>query len=389
MLFDLTTKDIADVQIKKGVSSQCYITDGANFYSGFILCNKKDTQTTCDVAFYPSSKSGLYIPRLTFSKIKLSTGEPKAALKPDKVRIAFDGSDEGIDEFWRMIGFLSSFKDLVDLGAFKSRYKIVGIEDVVIQLKDLEEAERVKELLEYARRSGVDLTDLAQSAMFKQREKILKRFKLLLDEPATIQMYESKFKTEMNGNGEEAVWHHFLKTNNWLLGLNLDIRFVQDFVDEVSTGNPDTANRNNPKVDMLGYSDYTVLVELKTPNTEIFTPKKTTHARAGTWSFSSPFIEGFSQCLAQKSAWDRESRGKDLMKDGKVINQNMIRTVDTKAVFVIGNKQKELPMESADKEIIVQRDTFERFRRSNRIVEIITYDELYNRASYVVHGKML
>lgn len=52
---------------------------------------------------------------------------------------------------------------------------------------------------------------------------------------------------------------------------------------------------------MLGYSDYTVLIELKTLDTDMFTAEKTSNARANTWSFTPEFIEGFSQCLAQKN----------------------------------------------------------------------------------------
>ncbi len=388
-LFDLTTKDISKIEVKKSHNSNCYITDRTDFYSGFILCNKKDTQTICEVSFYPSSKSGLYIPRLTFSKIKPSTEETKDSKKPEKVRIAFDGSEEGVNEFWKMIGFLSNFKDLVDVGEFKSVYKIVGIEEVVLKLKDLKEAERVREIIEYANQSGVNLDNLAQSAVHKEREKVLNRFKKLLNDSDFFAKYEEKYKTEMKGTGEEAVWHHFLKSNDWLLGLNMDIRFIQDFTDEVSVGNPDTSNKDNPKADLMGLSDYTVLVELKTSNTDIFTKKKSSDARAGTWSFSAPFIEGFSQCLAQKSVWDKESKGKNLVNDGKVIDQNLIRTVDPKTVYIVGCKEREIPTDSTDTEVLIKRDTFERFRRNNRNIDVITYDELYKRAQFVVKGKNL
>ncbi len=386
-LFDLTSRDISEIEIKKSSSGNCYISDSKDNYRGFILCNKKDTQTICEVAFYPSSKSGLFIPRLTFSKIRPSVGEEKDSQNPSKVRIAFDGSEEGVDEFWKMIGFLSSFKELVDLGEFKGKYKVVGMDEVVLHLQDLEEAERIKEIVGYAQRSGVKLDDLVGTALQAKRKETLGDFYKLLHEDGYVAKYRELHAAEIKGTGEEAVWHHYLKSNDWLLGLNLDIRFIEDFTDEVSVGNPDTANRDNPKVDLMGLSDYTVLVELKTPNTHIFTPSKTTNARAGTWSFTPEFIEGFSQCLAQKSAWDKESKGKDLIKEGEVVSQERIRTVDPKTIYIVGNKRKEMAIDSASKDIHVRRDTFERFRRNNRNVEILTYDELYDRAVFIVNGK--
>jgi len=34
-----------------------------------------------------------------------------------------------------------------------------------------------------------------------------------------------------------------------------------------------------------------------------------------------------------------------------------------------------------------KRDTFESFRRNSRNIDIVTYDELYERASVIIHGK--
>lgn len=387
-LFDLTTRDLSELEIKRSLSRHCYITDGTDHYSGFILCKKKGVQTTCDVVFFPSSTSGLYIPRLTFSKVNTATGEVKDSKNPLKVRIAFDGSEDGVNEFWKMIGFLASFKDLVDLGEFRSRYKVVGANEVVLRLKSLEESERIRELVEYAKRSGVRIEDFADNAMQRERKEVLAQFKLMMDDTANVLAYREKHREEITTTGEEAVWHHFLKNNDWLLGMNLDIRFIADFTDEVSVGNPDTANRDNPRADLMGLADYTVLVELKTPETKLFTEKKTTAARAGTWSFSSDFVEGFSQCLAQKFDWDKESKGKNLVKDGMVIDQDKVRTVDPKVVFIVGNKETEISVASRVKSDLVKRDTFERFRRNNRNVEIITFDELYDRADFIVNGKM-
>ena len=102
----------------------------------------------------------------------------------------------------------------------------------------------------------------------------------------------------MNG-GDEAVWHHFLKENSWILGLNADLRFISDFVDEAKVGIEDSSGKSSPKVDMLGVSHYTTLVELKTPETMIFKKEKGARSRTNTWEFSSDFISGISQCLVQ------------------------------------------------------------------------------------------
>jgi len=384
-LYDLATGDLSNLEIKKSQKGNCYIADNLGaFYSGFILNTKIDgTKSVCEISFHPSSKSGLYLPRLTFTKNK-KDGSIKNSQNPEKVRIAFDGSGEGVDEFWKMINFLFRFKHLVDTGDFDDVYKAVNSRDVILKLKDLAEPERIKELIEYAIRSNVNIATFTQTAVLEERKNVIEVFGKLLNEVGYIEAY--KIEKGISKQGEEVVWHFFLKNNTWLLGLNLDIRFIDDFVDEGSIGNPSTENQGNAKVDLIGLCDYTVLVELKTASTSLFTQVKTKDARTNTWSFTPEFIEGFSQCLAQKFEWDKTSEIKDLIRADEILSKNEYRTIDPKTVYIVGNKKKEIPKDSNNKDIINKRDTFERFRRNNRNIEIITSDELYERAKFIVYG---
>ena len=44
-------------------------------------------------------------------------------------------------------------------------------------------------------------------------------------------------------------------------------------------------------------------------------------------------------------------------------------------------------MDNTEAENIMKRDTLERFKRNNRNVEIISYDELYERAYFIIYGE--
>lgn len=55
----------------------------------------------------------------------------------------------------------------------------------------------------------------------------------------------------------------FLKREQLILGLNADIRFIPEFIDETKVGVEDSRGKGSPRVDMLGISNYTTLVELK------------------------------------------------------------------------------------------------------------------------------
>ena len=394
-LFDLTKDDIKDIAIFQTYSGgNCFISRINNkmeIYSGFILRNGPRAQTVCSISFHPSSESGKYIPRLEFKVINTKTGQIKESGSKDFVRIAFNSTGEdgdGCDNFWEMINFLSGFKELVDVGEFKGKYKVVDTKDYVAVFKTKTEAEQIQELSKMIQDSG--LTDeTIRRALSDKRKDSLIIFKKLLDDSSEFEKYKTQFS--IKEVGEECVWHHFLKTNPWILGLSVDIRFIRELYPETNSGISDTTGKGSPEVDITGIRDYTVLIELKTSETRIFTEKKKNTSRANTWSFSDYFIDGVSQCLGQKFDWDKNHNSKDLVnpENKEVISQDEIRTVDPKTIFIIGNKEREIPQSTKNQENFWKRDTLERFRRNNRNVEIITYDELYERAYFIVNGVKL
>lgn len=54
--------------------------------------------------------------------------------------------------------------------------------------------------------------------------------------------------------------------------------------------------------------------------------------------------------------------------------------------MIIGNIQNELLIIVGEYNQELAEDTFELFRRNNRNIEIITYDELFERAKFIVEG---
>lgn len=171
------------------------------------------------------------------------------------------------------------------------------------------------------------------------------------------------------------------------------MRFIEDILDEQSVGITNTQKQGDSHPDFLGYNDYTVLIEIKTSDTNFFTSQKTVHARANTWSFTPEFIEGVSQCLSQKCDWSEYSNIKEIVKimengERLILDESEVRTIDPPSIFIIGNKKKELPKKSKNVDIILKRDTLERFTRNNKNITILSFDELYDRAYYIVHGKI-
>ena len=110
------------------------------------------------------------------------------------------------------------------------------------------------------------------------------------------------------GDWAEKEWQDFFEREKWIFGYGLDYRIMRPFGREMVVGGASTDNREKPTTDFLmTFTDYTVLVELKRPDTPIFQNRK--GGRAGTWRFSSDFMDAISQVLEQKAQWLAFSQG--------------------------------------------------------------------------------
>ena len=385
--FDMSAYDLSNISLhEKNDKTSCYFSGlGFNFY-GFKLTNKPKINTYISFTFYRSSNTNKYIPRPSFFKLDRSLNE-KEQYARQKVNVSLSNSQEA-ENFWKVIGFLNQYKELVDLGEFENSYSVISKTKYFIEFNDKETAEKIKDLQELIVKANLKDFEL-EKLLTESRQKNVKAFDFLLKNNESWKGYQKKYTAEIKGAGEESVWHHFLKSNHWILGLNVDIKFLKDLITEADIGIKDTIGKGSPQVDFLGISDYTLLIELKTPNTLIFKDSKGNTSRAGTWAFSQDFIDGVSQCLAQKSKWQESHLLKRIVKDNEIVDQERHRTVDPKAIFIIGDRSREMPENSRNPDIILKRDTFESFRRNNRNLDIVTYDELYERAYYIVNNKRL
>lgn len=388
--YNLIERDISRLAIQREDNFNCALIDeDGKQYTGFILARseKGNAYTLCEIDFQKSASDNKYQPRLIFRRTDNELKDKKVYKGNKYQRISFKTGSDGYRKFWEMIAFLFKFRELISLDEFFDKYTVVDSEAYIVEFKYKEDAEKIEELKQILTEADLN-EDQIKEVLQDKRKETLNIFRKLLEKEDYWEKYSKKHKDEILGKGEEAVWHHFLKEHDWILGLNADIRFIRDLISEVEVGIPDTSGSGSPTVDVMGLHDYTVLVELKTPNTRIFTLQRKSTARANTWSFTDDLIDGVSQCLGQKFDWDKSHKSKNLVsEDDKLIDQNRRRTVDPRSVFIIGNKSKELPESSKDAELLVKRDTFERFRRNNRNVDIITFDELYERAYFTIYGK--
>ena len=276
------------------------------------------------------------------------------------------------DELQILVSFLQSiqFIDLIN----KDRF----------QIEDLSSGIGNKAIIDSTEREILTILGTIDG---DERIDFLKRIKdnlshediqILLGRKEALEVFESHLvKKDWN----EPDWQNFFKEQNWIFGSGLDYRIMTPFDREMNVTSVGTDNKEKAIVDFLmGFSDFTVTVEVKKPETAIF--QKVKGGRSGIWSFHHDFIEAVSQVLEQKTEWHILGQKNNLYdKDGKKL---LKRTRDAKAILVIGDKSEFLSLDN-DREREIKQDTFELFRRDSRNIEVITYDELFERASFIVN----
>jgi hypothetical protein len=386
--FDLTSRNLSEIYIKETFDKdKCLIWDAKDpnkAYNSFILSKNSQSRIICDISFYKSSETDKYLPRPTFKRVALS-GDISKTRSKDKVSVNFSHSEDAI-KFWQLIGFLSFYKDLVDIGEFDKEYKVIPKDSYIIEFKDKDELQKIGDLKELIGLSDLNYDQLKELT-FENRKKNLRVFFFLLQD---LKNSRNAYRDKYNLNpGEENVWHYFLKNNDWIIGLNTDLKFIADLLDEQKVGNENSKGSESPIVDLFGISEFTTLIELKHSSTNIFKKSKS-KGRANTWDFTSDFIEGVSQCLGQKGELEKTFETKVFLKDDKSrLEKDGIESIDPKSVLVIGDKRREFPTNKLDNDNILKNKTLERFRRNNRNIDIITFDELFERAYHIVYSKKL
>ena len=143
--FDFNKKKLSEIQLKEqNDKASCYISEKGGYYKGFKLTNRAEVNIYCEFSFFPSSKTGKYIPRPTFFKLNKNFTEKEQKIK-EKVRIELTGSEEA-DNFWKIIGFLYSYKELVDLGEFEESYSVIESNKYLVEFETKGLADKIKDL---------------------------------------------------------------------------------------------------------------------------------------------------------------------------------------------------------------------------------------------------
>ena len=187
----------------------------------------------------------------------------------------------------------------------------------------------------------------------------------------------SNFKGDMKKHeDDESWWQNFFENNKWIFGYGLNYQILRQEQTQPHYGGDRVDGTGGQKGDYLtstlGNISFTVLVEIKTPNTPLI--QGTKEIRNGAWSLSKELTDAVSQIEANIDTWDK--RGSKEPDNQDRFEKDEIYTVQPKGIIVIGN------LDSLDSRS--KRESFQRFRKSIHGIDILTFDELLKRAEFIV-----
>lgn len=303
---------------------------------------------------------------LNIQEYTASTGNPH------KLGFAFIG-----DEITKLFNFL---RDVQTMQFGSERYQRISDDDIKhLDLSDQQAIKMVEENYELFSKiisSKVTKDDIIAVGY---RKKQLELFSKLLNDSS----YFANLKNKYNYSTEK-VWQKFFEKNQWIFGYGLGYIFLSNLDDkkleQVVQGY--NVSDHGKRVDALmktrGIISNLCFVEIKTDKTELLETKP---YRSGCFAPSSELSGAIAQ-IQGTVASAVKSLSEKLSITDKVGNPTgeEIYNYQPKAFLVIGN------LEQFKTENGVNADklrSFELYRKNIQNVEIITFDELFERAKFI------
>ena len=239
------------------------------------------------------------------------------------------------------------------------------------------------ELMNELVRTQVTAKDIAE---LHHRREQLEEFKQLLK---SDDYFESKRSSLGANKGAESVWQDFFERNVWIFGYGLNYFFNTPLdgkkLEQVAKGHDLTGGGR--RVDALlktrGLISALSFGEIKTHKTDLM-KKKARPYRAECWQISDDLSGGIAQVqkTIQESLYEIGTRV-EMKDDGGAPSGEHLHLYQPKAFLVIGSLSEFQTPNGINEE---QYSSFELFRKNMTNPEIITFDELFERASYIVEA---
>lgn len=379
--FRVDSEDFGDLEIRSSGNFWYFFHMGRNaLIKHFRIYNGPQVSTLVTVTLV--QKGEKFEPRIRLWKRKANTHSTAAdeaveLSDPVVVKASVD-TDQGHRQFWEVIEFLRSARQ-IDVP--RNPFRLIG--DDVDGIAELLQGQPKDSVLAAVRAAvGSDLTE-ADLTVLAGRKQQLEMFREFLDYDSVAFEEASK-----DAGGPERAWQKFFEQNQWIFGYGLSLVSCEAFdegdLERITTGANAFAG-GGKRIDALlrtrGYVRSLVFAEIKKHTADLLAGSA--YRPPDVYRASNELVGAVAQ--VQKTS-DKAVRGMqeqvlrhyDANGDFTGIEFSTIRP---RQVVIIGT----LAQLSSNGELNRERvHSFELYRRSISDVEILTYDELYERASYIV-----
>ena len=283
--------------------------------------------------------------------------------------------------FAQLKSFLNFISEIDLKGITERRLKILDDQeldfDTIKSVKTLLSKNGGAEIVETLINEGIITSKDIVNTAFRKRG--LQIFKRLISENNYWKVYATE--NGQSTHSEEKMFQYFFEKNQWIFGYGLDYRYQNILQREVHLSDAELNGSNSVIGDyLLGDKMFTTFIELKKPSTNLFGKSSN---RSNSWKLSNDLIDSFSQILEHKASGLLQLEKPQYI-NGEPLKQ---KAFDSKVVLIIGH-WNEIDESSSIFEREIKKKTFELFRRDSRNVEIMTFDELYERATFIVEGNL-
>ena len=385
--FDVVNGVFANLEIRSAANDKFhyfYDKSTRRLIKSFVLDEGPRVDTMCDVILIKNDSG--FTPRLTFWKKDKAKGwadtlteeELIAERRTTLIKARVDTA-ACHDNLWKLIDFLRACKE-IDLPHHMFR---LAERDETELARALEGHDKnavlaaVKTYLE-GRITEHDVQ------MLIDRRKTLTRFAQLL----TDRDFFSSERARL-GLTAEGIWQSFFEENVWIFGYGLTLLACEKFNDrkleQITTGaNVFTGGgkRSDAVMRTKGFLQTLLFAEIKTHTTDLLMVKQ--YREPDVYQVSPQVSGAVSQ--VQKTAHKAIKRLEDLHRSHSPSGQFQfeVSTIRPRQVVIVGNLDQLADRGEINSEKMT---SFELFRRDHQGVEILTFDELYQRARYIVDSQ--
>lgn len=323
----------------------------------FVLRKGPQVDHVCQVTLIQKEKSARFTPRLAFSTRKHGTDKMAEPTKPEPGVKARVDLGECHENHWALISFLKSLKELDVPDAYFSLTPS-NSEQIKAALSE-KDAETIAQLTRLVIENPTFSLSVADAVQLNLRRSRLQDFQAALGE-------EEK----------ESWWQDFFEDNQWIFGYGLKYQIIRVVQPQANLGGAIFTGSGARRGDFLGATSgdarFTVVVEIKTPGTPLLQGDEP--QRNGAWSLTREFTDAVTQAQAYANSWAIESQTRSNTLE---LAKRKLLVVHPKAIVVIGCLTELLSDET-------KASTFQLFRESLHGIEVLTFDELLERAKFIV-----